>query len=113
MKKYVLSESQVKKVVDNLIQEQSDMRILNATLQCFLNHKDINIKYKLGAKLGIDGKAGPGSMTEDHLRKFQQAKIAQGYKIEADGQWGYRTQETLADNELYIWKSCVRYYERA
>ena len=113
MKKYVLTESQVKKVVDNIIQEQSDMRILNATIQCFLNHGKINGTYKLGPALGIDGKAGPGSMTEKYLRKFQQAKIAQGYDIVADGQWGYRTQETLSDVELSIWKSCVRYYERA
>lgn len=113
MKKYLFTEGQVKKVVDHILNEQSDMRILNATVQCFLNHSAINKTYKLGQKLVIDGKAGPGSMTEKYLRKFQQAKIAQGHQIEADGQWGYRTQETLTDQELSIWKNCVRYYERA
>jgi len=101
MRKYLFTESQVKKVVDNVIKEQTDNRILTATVQCFLNHPKV-----MNAKLGIDGKTGPNSLTEKALMKFQQKK-----GVTPDGVWGYRTQETLTPEEANIWAGCRKYFE--
>ena len=100
MKKYVLSESQVKKVVDNIIKEQTDMRSLAATVQCFLNQV-------VNAKLVVDGKTGPNSLTEKALKVFQQKK-----GVIPDGVWGYNTQQTLTPVENKIWINCRSKYER-
>jgi len=112
MKKYLFTESQIKKVLDHTLNEQTDNQLLIATVQCFLSQNEINQAYQLGPKLVVDGKSGPGSLTETALIKFQQAKIAQGHRITADGQWGYRTQETLTDREAKIWAACRKRYER-
>lgn len=100
MKKYVLSESQVKKMVDAVIKEQTDMRSLVSTVQCFLNQV-------ANAKLVIDGKTGPNSQTEKALKLFQQKK-----GVTPDGVWGYNTQQTLTPMENNVWINCRRKYER-
>lgn len=105
MKKYILTESQIKKVVDTVLQEQTDTQSLNASVQCFLNQV-------LQANLVIDGKAGPGSLTEKSLMLFQQRKVKKGAKIDVDGTWGFSTQSTLTPEENKIWKKCVRKYQR-
>lgn len=112
MKKYLFTESQIKYVVDNVLEEQTDRHLLNATVQCFLSNNEINKAYKLGQKLVIDGKAGPGSLTEKALRIFQQAKVKQGHRIDVDGVWGYNTMQTLTPREYQIWASCRKRYER-
>lgn len=112
MKKYIFTEGQVRNVVNDVIKEQTDIQLTNATVQCFLNHPTINATYKLGQKLLIDGKAGPGSLTEKALKKFQQIKASRGYQIDVDGIWGYRTQQTLLPQEQQIWTSCRKHFER-
>jgi hypothetical protein len=105
MKKYVLTEGQIKKVVDTIIKEQTDNQSLIATVQCFLNQTG-------NAKLVIDGKGGPNSLTEKALKAFQQKKVANGHTIVVDGQWGFNTQQTLTPQENKIWASCRSKYER-
>jgi peptidoglycan hydrolase-like protein with peptidoglycan-binding domain len=101
MKKYVLTETQIKKVVDTLINEQlTDMSSLVYTVQCFLRQNGY-------PKLVVDGKSGPNSQTEIALKSFQQKK-----GVEPDGQWGYRTQSTLTPQENNIWVACRKKYER-
>jgi peptidoglycan hydrolase-like protein with peptidoglycan-binding domain len=101
MKKYIFTESQIKKVVDNVIAEQTDIQTTVAAVQCFLNQV-------MKANLMIDGKTGPGSQTDRALKKFQQQK-----GVNPDGVWGYNTQSTLAPQESKIWDACRSKYERA
>lgn len=105
MKKYVLTETQVKKVVDTIIQEQTDNQSLASTVQCFLNQV-------MNAKLVVDGKTGPNSLTEKALKMFQQKKVQAGHTIAVDGQWGFNTQQTLTPQENKIWAGCRSRYER-
>jgi len=101
MKKYILTEKQVKMVVDSIIQEQTEDASLAATVQCFLNQI-------LRANLKINGQ-----MDKDTTRAlilFQQEKKKKGANIVADGIWGYNTQSTLTPEENKIWKKCRRKY---
>lgn len=100
MKKYIFTESQIKKVVDSVISEQTDIQSTVATVQCFLNQA-------MKTNLVIDGKSGPGSQTENALKKFQQQR-----GVQPDGVWGYNTQATLTPEENKIWSTCRRRYER-
>ena len=100
MNKYIFTESQIKKVVDNVISEQTDIQSTVATVQCFLNQA-------MRLSLVIDGKTGPGSQTENALKKFQQQK-----GVQPDGVWGYNTQKTLTPEENKIWAACRSRYER-
>ena len=83
MKKYILTEKQVKMVVDSIIQEQTEDASLAATVQCFLNQiSRANLKIN-------------GQMDKDTTRAlilFQQEKKKNGANIVADGIWGYNTQ---------------------
>ena len=102
MKKYILTEDQIKKVVDNIVKEQANENTwVTKAVQCFLNDPRI-----LNAKLIIDGKTGPNSKTEKALMIFQTKK-----HVVADGVWGYNTQKTLTPEENKIWKRCVNKYE--
>lgn len=105
MRKYILTETQIKKVVDTILQEQTDRQSLNAAVQCFLNQV-------IMANLVVNGKAGPGSITDKALMIFQQRKVNKGAKIDVDGTWGEATQGTLTPEENKIWKKCVRKYQR-
>lgn len=102
MKKYLFTESQVKKVVDHVLNEQSDMRSTVMTVQCFLNHPKV-----MNAKLIVDGKTGPNSETDKALKSFQMKK-----KVwPVDGVWGHQTQSTLTPFEQQVWKACRKKYE--
>jgi hypothetical protein len=74
------------------------------TVQCFLNQV-------LNAKLSIDGKAGPNSLTNKALKVFQSQKVKLGHDITIDGNWGYNTQSTLTPQENKIWYNCLSKYE--
>jgi peptidoglycan hydrolase-like protein with peptidoglycan-binding domain len=100
MKKYIFTESQIKRVVDNVISEQTDIQTTVAVVQCFLNQA-------MKTSLVIDGKSGPGSQTENALKKFQQQK-----GVQPDGIWGYKTQATLTPQENKIWAVCRSRYEK-
>lgn len=101
MKKYILTESQVKKIVDNLLKEQTDIQLTTATAQCFLNQV-------MNAKLIVDGINGDATIKV--LKAFQQKKVSEGHRIDIDGVWGYNTQSTLTPEEKNIWKKCLRKY---
>lgn len=101
MKKYILTENQIKYVVDTVIKEQTDVQLTTATAQCFLNQV-------INAKLNIDGVNGPETIKA--LKTFQQKKVTEGFKLAVDGIWGYDTQATLTSQEKLIWKKCLRKY---
>ena len=102
MKKYMLTETQIKKVVDNIVLEQSENNSLVMTVQCFLNHPKV-----MNAKLVVDGKTGANSQTDRALKAFQSRK-----KVwPVDGVWGHQTQSTLSPFEQQVWESCRKKYE--
>ena len=98
MKKYIFTESQVKRIMDGVVEEQlltEQTSELNAkkAIQCFLNKV-------IGSKLVIDGLHGDG--TEAAIRKFQGDKKI--YPV--DGVWGPVTYKSLSDSEIEIMKDC-------
>jgi len=96
----MFTESQIKRVVDNVISEQSDIQTTVAAVQCFLNQV-------MKANLVVDGKSGMGSQTEKAIKIFQQRK-----GVTPDGIWGYNTQSTLTPQENQIWTACRSKYEK-
>jgi hypothetical protein len=106
MKKYMFTETQIKRVVDDVISEQTDIQTTVAAVQCFLNQV-------INAKLIIDGKTGPNSRTEQALKNFQMKKNKMGNNIDVDGVWGYKTQQALTPEEAKIWDGCRNKYNVA
>jgi peptidoglycan hydrolase-like protein with peptidoglycan-binding domain len=94
MKKIILSETQAKRLIDNMINEQDDNLNINKAIQCFLNKK-----YK--AILKIDGYIG--EQTKRLIEKLQTEKNL--YPV--DGVWGQQTVSSLNKNELDVFKQCV------
>ena len=102
MKKYIFTESQVKKVIDSQINEQSEERKFTIRVQKFLN--EIFAKDKTFKQLVTDGKTGPNSQTEAAIMKLQ--GLVKVYPT--DGVWGPETEEAMKKNspKLYqIWES--------
>lgn len=97
MKKYIFTESQVKKIIDNQIQEQvtADFNARKA-IQCFLNKV-----VKPSPNLKVDGLLGDN--TEKAMEKFQSTKEG----IRVDGIWGEETMKTLTPKENKILKQCA------
>ena len=98
MKKYIFTEGQVKKILDNvveekLITEQTEQLNFKKTIQCFLNKS-------MGAKLEVDGLHGDG--TKVAISDFHSKKKI--YPV--DGVWGPDTASTLTSKEKEIMKSC-------
>ena len=98
MKKIIFTESQMKKILDNVIEEQlltEQTAELNAkkAIQCFLNKV-------VGSNLEVDGLHGDS--TKDAITKFQSTKKY----IDVDGVWGPSTASTLTDKEKRIMKDC-------
>lgn len=81
MKKYILTESQIKKVIDNLINEQ-DLEYKRNYIMAI--QKFLNWKFKIN--LVVDGKTGIGSETERAIMRYQSLIGAQN-----DGIWGEQT----------------------
>lgn len=104
MKKYIFTESQMKKILDGVIEEQiltEQMEALNAkkAIQCFLNKV-------VGANLKVDGLHGES--TAKAIEKFQ-SKIngrQQFGDVEVDGVWGFNTGSSLTDKEKQIMRDC-------
>ncbi|MDA8940790.1 peptidoglycan-binding protein [bacterium] len=98
MKKYIFTEGQVKKILDNVVEEKlvteqtSELNFKKA-VQCFLNKT-------MGAKLKVDGLHGDG--TRKAIENFQSKKKL--YPV--DGVWGPNTASKLTDKEVKIMKSC-------
>jgi|TARA_B100001093_G_C26841701_1_gene1020850 peptidoglycan hydrolase-like protein with peptidoglycan-binding domain len=98
MKKYIFTESQIKSILDNVVEEQvltEQTAELNAkkAIQCFLNKV-------VGSKLEIDGLHGDG--TSSAIAKFQRTKRG----LDMDGVWGYSTGSSLTEKEKDIMRDC-------
>lgn len=95
MKKLILTENQISKVVGKVIEEQNQEIGIKKAIQCFLNSVlKINIK--------VDGLHG--SATKNAIMKFQNTKKG----IISDGVWGYNTAKALNDKERSIYKACIK-----
>lgn len=92
-----LTEQDLTKIVQKVINEQSLERDFVKGLQMFLNEK-----LKLIPKLEIDGKTGPGSNTEAAIEKYQ--SMIKVYP--ADGVWGEQTTNKMPDND----KKMLKYF---
>ena len=103
MKKFLFTESQIKKMVDKVIVEQDEERLGIKTVQCFLNQPRI-----LNAQLVIDGKTGVNSKTERAIMTFQTKKNKINSNIVVDGVWGYEIQKSLTPEEKKIWDMCYK-----
>lgn len=98
MKKYIFTETQMKNILDNLIQEQtslseqSEMHDKIVAVQKFLNER-------LKLKLITDGRTGHNSQTESAIMKYQ-AMIG---VYPTDGVWGPNTEEKMppADKKIF------------
>lgn len=93
MKKIIVNEQQIKKIIQRTINEQTENEKLIMAVQCFLNKM-----YK--ANLKVDGVTGPN--TEKLLSRFQEKK-----GVNADGYWGNETYNSLTDQEKQIFRDCV------
>ena len=99
--KYIITESQLKKVINNQINEESEERKFTIRVQKFLN--EIFKNDKTFKQLVPDGKTGPNSQTEAAIMKLQD--LVKVYP--SDGVWGPYTEEAMKNNkpELYkIWE---------
>lgn len=95
MKKIIITEEQLKMVVNTLIVEQDDDRTFNRVVQCFLNKI-----FKTNLK--IDGLIG--DKTKELVSRYQSSKGM--YPV--DGIFGGDTRSKMTPEEKKIWKSCVR-----
>lgn len=109
MKKYILTEKQVKTVIDTLINEESSAAKnkskttvneqeeeinLRKAIQCFLNKR-------FNAKLPINGVLGPE--TSKLITKLQNIKKF----TPSDGQWSQDLRAKLTPQELDMMKDCT------
>jgi hypothetical protein len=100
MKKIIVNEQQIKKIIRSTINEQTENEKLIMAVQCFLNKK-----YK--ANLVVDGASGKDTKTEKLLMRFQQEKLMNGEEINVDGAWGEETMSSLSEPELEVFRDCV------
>jgi hypothetical protein len=105
MKKFIFTESQMKRILDNVVEEQiltEQTAELNAkkAIQCFLNKV-------VGSKLVVDGLHGDS--TEMAISDFQSRvnKRKKYGSVVVDGVWGYNTGESLTASEKKIMSDCV------
>lgn len=101
MKKYVFTESQVKKVIDTVIKEQPEEWKFTIRVQKFLNH--IFKNDKTFKPLKVDGLTGRNSETAAAIEKLQ--RMIGHYPT--DGIWGRQTADLLKEKrpDLYkIWE---------
>jgi hypothetical protein len=94
MKKIIVNEQQIKKIIHSTINEQTENEKIIMAIQCFLNKT-------LNAKLAVDGVMGEN--TENSLMKFQEKKDG----VVADGIWGKETYDSLSEPERKLFKDCV------
>lgn len=97
MKKYILTETQIKRTIDKIIEEQSEETNGNKAIQCFLN-------TVLRINLPIDGIIG--NNTTRAIEKFQ---ISRGI-YPSDGVWGEITASKLKGKDIDIYNKCKSQY---
>jgi hypothetical protein len=96
MKKYIFTESQIKKVIDQTITEQTIEIDAKKAVQCFLNKV-----MKPSPNLAVDG--SHGTATRNTIAKFQYSRR----NVLNDGIWGPSTWDSLDDKEKAIFRDCV------
>ena len=85
MKKIIVTEQQMKSIVNNLLTEEEDRGFMKA-VQEFLN-----TVLKINPPLAIDGLTGPGSQTEKAIMKYQ--RLINVWPT--DGIWGEDTMNKM------------------
>lgn len=108
MKKYILSESQFKSLMDKVISERQQISEdvetynYNMAIQCFLNKK--GVKDDAGQPLKMDGSIGnyPKSKTAQAIVKYQ--TMIKVYPT--DGVWGEQTMSKMPPKDMVIFKAC-------
>ena len=108
MKKYILSESQFKSLMDKVISEsqqiseQPEHYNYNMAIQCFLNKK--GVKDDGGQVLKMDGSIGnyPKSKTAQAIVKYQ--TMIKVYPT--DGVWGEQTMGKMPPKDKEMFKIC-------
>jgi peptidoglycan hydrolase-like protein with peptidoglycan-binding domain len=99
MKKYIFTESQIKRIIDNQVNEsvqlneQTDERDKLKSVQEFLNARLKNIPKFI--PLVIDGKTGHNSATESAIMMYQ-GMIG---VYPTDGVWGPNTEAKMPSKE--------------
>lgn len=101
MKKIIITESQIKNLVENLVSEQAEGNNYMMGVQDFL-------KTILKINLVIDGKTGSNSQTETAIKKYQQ--MIGVWPV--DGIWGEITMEKMPENHKTIFDKCQAKYLR-
>ena len=113
MKKYIFTESQIKKIINSQmagtqqtqINEQNYERNKIKAVQEFLNARLKTIpKFK---QLSIDGRTGRNSTTEEAIMMYQ--GIIRVYPT--DGVWGPDTEEKMPPKEKEVFDKMVSKHE--
>jgi hypothetical protein len=113
MKKYIFTESQIKKIIDsqitgtkqNQINEQNYERNKIKAVQEFLN---LRLKTIPNFKpLTVDGRTGRNSATEEAIMMYQ--GIIRVYPT--DGVWGPDTEEKMPPKEKQVFDKLVSKHE--
>lgn len=90
-----LTENDLRNIVKRVITEQTEELNFIKGIQNFLNTK--------GAKLVVNGKAGPNSPTENEISNYQ-AKIK---VYPADGVWGPDTWDKMPEQDKVLLKKLI------
>ena len=90
-----LTESDLTRIVNKVIQEQTEERNFVKGIQTFLNSK--------GAKLAVDGKTGPNSQTEKAIMAYQN----QIGVNPTDGKWGQDTWDKMPEKDRVLLKKLI------
>jgi hypothetical protein len=90
-----LTESDLTRIVNKVIKEQTEERNFVKGIQTFLNSK--------GAKLTVDGKTGPNSQTEKAIMAYQN-KIGVN---PTDGVWGPNTWDKMPEKDRVLLKKLI------
>jgi len=97
MKKVIkITESDLKMIVERVINEQGEERNYVKAIQRFLNYKYPTFK------LMVDGKTGPNSQTANAIEKYQ-GQIG----VMTDGVWGPETIQKMPPADLKMLKKFV------
>jgi peptidoglycan hydrolase-like protein with peptidoglycan-binding domain len=91
-----LTESDLTRIVERVITEQSEERKFIRGIQQFLNQK-------IRANLTVDGKAGPNSATEAAISKYQ--SMIGVYP--SDGVWGDQTWNKMPEKDKKLLNNLI------
>ena len=100
-----LTESDLTRLIERVISEQTELANHNKAIQCFLNKK--GIKDDQGKQLVVDGSIGnyPESKSAQAIYKYQSI-----IKADTEGIWGQNTLSKMPETDKKIYKKCVAEY---